>query len=503
MCGIAGIWGKTDPMVIENMVTAMHHRGPDDKGFYYDNQISIGMSRLSILDVSSNGHQPMSTPDGKITIVYNGELYNFKSERAILENAGYSFRSTSDTEVILYMYEHYGDAFLHRMRGIFALAIYDKRGGLGRERLFLARDQLGVKPLLYARIGNNFIFASEMKSLLSSGLIKPEINQNGLRLLLTFGSVYQPDTMIKGVYMLLPAHKLVIESHTGWGKCESLWMKRYWSLGLDKYPIRNLPYEKQVAVFDAALEESISCQMCSDVPLGVFLSGGIDSSIATALMARNSPNTVKTFSIGFDDDGKDIDESDSAKIFSDYIGTDHSCVHIVGSDVYNQINNIARSLDQPSVDGVNAFFVSMATSKKVTVAISGTGGDEICAGYPWFSAMVRYRKNLNTIYGIYDKIENFKDNIIYSDKCDADGFLRNFAYNYAIFEAKDVASMINIKKYRKCLDLRYLDELSHGTDIERVSGLVIRGYTNNQLLRDIRCCVHVSFIGGKSALSGY
>src|SRR5437588_6100022 len=205
MCGICGVWGMDNPSPVERMVAAMRHRGPDDQGVYRDSNLSLGMTRLAIIDTSTGGHQPMHNRDGSITIVYNGETYNFQSERTLLEEKGHTFSSTSDTEVVLRMYEHYGDNFLLRMRGMFALAIYDRRGGPGKERLLLARDHLGIKPLLYTHVDGRFVFASELKALLASGLVRSDIDPIALRLLLTYGSVYQPYTMLRGVRMLPPA----------------------------------------------------------------------------------------------------------------------------------------------------------------------------------------------------------------------------------------------------------------------------------------------------------
>jgi len=263
------------------MVSALHHRGPDDRGVLEDRNVSLGMTRLAILDVSHAGHQPMASPDDQIRIVYNGELYNFREERTLLEKLGYTFRSASDTEVVLRMYEHYGDDFLLRMRGMFALAIHDKRSG--RERLLLARDQLGIKPLLYANVRGRLIFASEIKALLASGLVEPEIDPVALRLLLTHGAIVQPHTILRGVKMLLPAHRLIIsEGHEP--KVE-----RYWSLDLDRHAdLRARRYEEQIEQVGSALEESVRLQMVSDVPLGAFLSGGIDSSLLVALMAKHT-----------------------------------------------------------------------------------------------------------------------------------------------------------------------------------------------------------------------
>ncbi|HLM55410.1 MAG TPA: asparagine synthase (glutamine-hydrolyzing), partial [Pyrinomonadaceae bacterium] len=385
MCGICGIWGGGGSRreAVGAMVAAMHHRGPDDRGVMEDGPAALGMTRLAIIDTSSGGHQPMWTPDGLVAVVYNGELYNFRDERRLLEERGYTFQSSSDTEVLLRMYEHYGDDFLLRMRGIFALAVYDKRRGPGRERLLVARDQMGIKPLLYARAGGHLVFASEVKTLLASGLVRAELDPVALRLLLTYGSVYQPRTILRGVRMLLPGHRMIVEA--GGERVE-----RYWSLGVDRRPgLRGRPYEEIVEEMAGVLEESVRLQMVADVPLGAFLSGGIDSSLLVALMARQAGgHRVKTFSVGFEGEGRDLDETDAAERTARFIGTDHTRVVVTGRDVRDRIRHIASGLDQPSVDGVNSYFVSMAARRGMTVAISGTGGDELFAGYPWFGDMV-------------------------------------------------------------------------------------------------------------------
>src|SRR6266542_4581823 len=175
MCGICGVWGGEGRQAVDAMVRALYHRGPDDLGILEDGSVTLGMTRLAIIDTSSGGHQPMRTPDGQIAVIYNGELYNFREERRLLEKRGYQFSSSSDTEVVLRMYEHYGDDFVLRMRGMFALAIFDQRGGPGRERLLLARDQMGIKPLLYAKVRGGVVFASEVKALLASGLVERNV----------------------------------------------------------------------------------------------------------------------------------------------------------------------------------------------------------------------------------------------------------------------------------------------------------------------------------------
>jgi asparagine synthase (glutamine-hydrolysing) len=484
------------------MIAAMAHRGPDDYGSFRGDGIALGMTRLSILDLTPAGHQPMSNPDQTVWIVYNGEAYNFRDERKILESRGYTFRSTSDTEVVLRMYEHYGDDFLLRIRGMFALAIYDKRRGRGRERLILARDHLGIKPLLYARAGSCFVFASEMKALLASGLIRPEIDPVALRLLLTFGSVYQPRTMIKGVSMLLPAHRLLIE-----GGRERI--ERYWRFGIDRRPdLRCADYQDQVAEMSRVIEESVALQMVSDVPLGAFLSGGVDSSLLVAMMARRAGHKIKTFSVGFGDEGSHIDETDDAERTAAFLGTDHTRVVVSGNDVRDRILHIVRGLDQPTVDGVNSYFVSYAARQSVTVAISGTGGDEIFGGYPWFITMVLADRNnrklplwrfaADFVMGNVARLPLFDRFVLaghgprLSEARNRFCFLTRYAHLYYIFGSVDTVRLLS-REIRgdseagraPVHDLNGIDELRGASVVQRVSALCLRGYTNNQLLRDI------------------
>src|SRR5215217_2413242 len=500
MCGICGVWGEGRADV-SAMIGALRHRGPDDNGVLEDRNVTLGMTRLAIIDVSHAGHQPMVSPDELIRIVYNGELYNFREERTLLEKLGYTFRSTSDTEVVLRMYEHYGDDFLLRMRGMFALAIHDKRSG--RERLLLARDQLGIKPLLYAAVRGRLIFASEIKALLASGLVAPEIDPVALRLLLTHGAIVQPHTILRGVKMLLPSHRL-IATHGQEPRVE-----RYWSLDLDRRDdLRARSYEEQVDVVRNALEESVRLQMVSDVPLGAFLSGGIDSSLLVALMAKNTNGErLKTFSVGFETEGEHIDETDHAQTTARFLGTDHSRVVVRGEDVRDRIQQIASALDQPTVDGVNSYFVSAAARRRVTVAISGTGGDELFAGYPWFEQMSfeemqrqaaplkSAAKSLLTSVArqpVLDSLVPLRGGYRFATWRDDAGFLARYYAANPMFEAPWTARLLahDLRSTAQAgrsphYDLSAIDELPDGSVIERVTGLCVRGYTANQLLRDI------------------
>src|SRR5262245_48817381 len=501
MCGICGVWGDDKDFAVEAMTRAMRHRGPDDSGVYRDSRVSLGMTRLAIIDVTSGGHQPMKNPDGTVWIVYNGEVYNFKSERELLEAEGYSFISSSDTEVALRMYEHYGDDFLLRLRGMFALAIYDRRRGPGLERLLLARDQLGIKPLLYANAGGKLVFASEMKALLASRLVESEIDPEGLRLLLTYGSVYQPRTIIRGARMLPPAARMIVE-----GGRERI--ERYWRCSADRQAdLCKLPYEDLVAEVAEALSESVRLQMVSDVPLGAFLSGGVDSSLLVAMMARQVSHKIKTFSVGFEAEGAHMDESDDAERTARFIGTDHTKVVVSGVEARDRIIHIAWSLDQPSVDGVNTYFVSKAARQAVTVSISGNGGDELFAGYPWFIFMAmdqrRRRENpfeaaarslIASVAGrrAFDRYMRLSAGRVIAKARGLAGFVTRYGNTYQVFGALGAARLLSAEMMAQArggcsldADLKPIDEVPDGTTIQRVSGLCLRGYNTNQLLRDI------------------
>ena len=498
MCGICGVWGKVDSKIIENMIRVMRHRGPDDQGMFLHSHAALGMTRLSILDLSQAAHQPMSNPEQSIWIVYNGEMYNFQEERKRLEARGVRFVSTSDTEVILHLYIHYGDDFLLKLQGIFALAILDLRKGEGRERLLLARDPIGIKPLLYTRVGDRFVFASEMKAILASGLVCRNIEPDALRTLITLGSVQQPLTLVEGVRMLPPAHRLIIEGHK-----ERI--EPYWHLEVDRVKgLRSRTYDELVDDLAERLKEIVRLQMISDVPVGAFLSGGVDSTLLVGLMSQLSGSQVKTFSIGFEESDHGVDETDTARRTADYLKTDHHRVVITGNDVRNKIEHFSASIDQPSVDGLNAYFVSCAAHPDVKVAISGTGGDELFAGYPWFAQMAVSQHEMQH-QSIAKRLVNriadqpLLDHLMrrclgsrYESNLNQASFLSVFGNTYNIFGTSGAASLIADhiaqaaqmgRPYQD--DLRSIDELMWADPVNRVSALCLRGYTNNQLLRDI------------------
>jgi asparagine synthase (glutamine-hydrolysing) len=479
------------------MLKAMHHRGPDDMGFFDDDMGAGGAVRLAIIDPSPSGHQPMATTDGSLQIIYNGEVYNFKTEREILEKQGLAFSSQTDTEVILKMYQAYGDDFAKRLNGMFAIAIYDRRQGVGHERLILIRDPLGIKPLLYWHQDNRWVFASELKAILASGLIEKQIDHEAIRQLLIKGSIPQPLTIIKGVQILLPGHRLVIEK--GQGKID-----RYWNFDLSQQTrLANQSYPELVCELRQKLEQVVERQKVSDVPIGAFLSGGIDSTVLVALMAKLTPGSVKTFSVGFGDEGKLIDETKRAEQIARHIGTNHTQVTVTGQDVAEQLPQIISSLDQPSVDGVNSYFVAKAAKTLVTVALSGIGGDELFAGYPWFINLANYQRSASnriirlayqlivaiSSWSIWDRIPIGKFSRVIGKLRGLKSFLTKFDREYQIFGIEGARRILNDNIKESSPDnsdwpITVADELSNSSPIQRITALLLRSYTQNQLLRD-------------------
>jgi asparagine synthase (glutamine-hydrolysing) len=499
MCGIAGIIGSSSPEALKAMLAAMIHRGPDDEGTYSDHFLSMGMRRLAIIDLSEKGHQPMSTADQSIWIVYNGEMYNFKEEREILISSGYHFASETDTEVVLKMYLHYGESFLNRMEGMFALCIYDKRQGKGNEKILLARDHLGIKPLLYTMQNKQLIFASELKSIMKSGLVPAELDHESVSLLTIYGVVPQPYTILKNVKMLMPGHLLVWQN-------SKIKIRRYWSPGLKRVKgLYNTDYHEQVEKFTRLMRQTVRKHMVSDVPLGAFLSGGLDSSLLVALM-KEVGGQVVTFSVGYQQEGQTIDETDDALKIARWLKTEHHRVEVTGRMVADKLDHIIQALDQPSYDGVNSYFVSMAARQSATVAISGTGGDEFFAGYPWFSILNKefsstVKTNLAKMAGLFPKalmglnayhfLKSKTGKYIEYSANWSHLLFRYFTF-IALFEGNGAASMLSPEIVKSTLPhfamnkplFPYLD-FEEGSIIERISALTMSTYCQNQLLRDI------------------
>jgi asparagine synthase (glutamine-hydrolysing) len=387
MCGIVGIYNyKLDRLVnvdvVIKMCDAIAHRGPDDRGIYIspDKRLCFGHTRLSIIDLSPAGHQPMPNRDRSIWISYNGEIYNYLELRNELKTKSYEFKSNSDTEVIIHAYKEWGiEGLLERLRGMFAFAIYDSRPNSSDSRLILARDRLGIKPLYYVHKNRTFVFASEIKAILASGLIQQEINLKGAGHFLLNGSIPPPDTIYKEIFSLEPGHFLIV------GK-EGITKRRYYNLinaFLDT-SFEKISEKESIEEIRACLLDTVKCHLVSDVPVGAFLSGGIDSSSIVSLMRGVEHKPIKTVSVIFPD--TPYDESRYAKIVAQKFNTDHVEVKITGKDLINHLEKIFYIMEQPTIDGVNSYFVSWATKQAgLKVVMSGIGGDEIFWGYPSFT----------------------------------------------------------------------------------------------------------------------
>ncbi len=354
----------------------MAHRGPNDQGVYIGAHIGLGNRRLAIIDLSAAGHMPMSTESGKQWITYNGEVYNFKELRAELQSCGYRFRSNSDTEVVLYAYDKWGPDCVLRFNGMFALAIWDEV----ERRLFLARDRIGIKPLYYYFNGNAITFASEIKSILQDRRIPRELSQEGITNYFTYGHSVAPRTIFKNINKLLPGHHLTCVSE---GEAQlQIKIKRYWA---PPEPGQNEDAGEKYYAEEVyrLLRESVRRQLVSDVPLGVFLSGGMDSSIITSLMSSIDRSQVKTFSIGFNTGGKTYNELDDARIVARHFGTEHHEILLGEKDLTQALPTLVYHYDEPFGDPASfpTYLVSKFAKEHVTVSLSGEGGDEVFGGY--------------------------------------------------------------------------------------------------------------------------
>jgi asparagine synthase (glutamine-hydrolysing) len=376
MCGICGI-ASTDPRqhpleltTLAAMTSAIEHRGPDEAGHAIHAGVALGMRRLSIIDVAGS-HQPVETEDGQVTAVFNGEIFNFPELRAELTGKGHRLATHGDSETIVHLYEEHGPDFVRRLRGMFAIALWDKP----RRRLVLARDRMGVKPLYYAETPDGLAFASEVKALLAGGLVRAELDPLGAELFLAHGFVPGPYTLFAGVRKLDPAALLVYED----GRIAE--QRPYWHPWEEGPPRAAGPWEEEQERLLDLLRESVRARMISDVPLGVMLSGGLDSSLITALMAEESSRPVQTFSIGFAED--EVTELGDAEQVARRFGTDHHALLTSAADHAGLLDEAIWHLEGPIADVSCLGFIllSRLAREHVTVALSGQGADELLGGY--------------------------------------------------------------------------------------------------------------------------
>lgn len=377
MCGIAGFVttrpDSTPSMVIERMTDCIRHRGPDDRDVYRDQFASLGHRRLSIIDVSSSGHQPMSNEDGTLWITYNGEIFNHSALRPELEAAGHRYQSHCDTETILHAYEQYGPGCVSRFRGMFAFAIWDSR----TSTLFCARDRLGIKPLYYYWDGKVFVFASEIKALLKHPAVSANFEESALPEYLAFGYLSGEGTLFSKIRKLMPGHHLSLRVGIGEPRLE---IAQYWEIP-PAGGCEDRSDESWIEECRARLEETVQMRLMSDVPLGMFLSGGVDSSAIAALMKRMVTGPVKTFAVGYRE--AQFSELTYARQVAQKIGTDHHEVVIGMEDFFNALPRLIWHEDEPIVwpSSVSLYFVSKLASEQVKVVLTGEGSDELFAGY--------------------------------------------------------------------------------------------------------------------------
>ncbi len=373
MCGIAGILAfdahaAVDGVRIQRMCETLRHRGPDDCGLTHMGQVCFGHQRLSIIDIAS-GHQPMTTPERNVCITYNGEIYNFRELRSRLAKLGCNFITHSDTEVILKAYEVYGEECVLHLRGMFAFAIWDRPRG----RLFMARDRLGIKPLYYAVTAQELLFGSEIKALLAAGM-RPAINKAVLPELLATRFVAGAETLFRGIHKLLPGHTLT------WTSKDGLQVRRYWHLpaNLDR---SSAGLEERAREVRAGLEEAVRIHLVSDVPLGLFLSGGIDSTGIAALMAPMMRGPLQTFAVGIDEPG--YNELDYARLAAKSVGAEHREIMVSGAEFFRALPRLIWHEDEPIAfpSSICLNFVSRLAREHVKVVMTGEGADELFLGY--------------------------------------------------------------------------------------------------------------------------
>ncbi len=502
MCRIVGIWDKTTSLkgelekVIVLVRDAMAYGGPDDAGIFVDNEKGIALAhrRLSIIDISSLGHQPMSNESKTIWITYNGEIYNFMELRDELINRGYKFKSKTDTEVLLYGYEEWGiEKLLSRLRGMFAFAIYDNRTN-NTFKLILAKDRFGIKPLYYYMDKEKFIFASEVKAIMKSKLVPDKKNEEAMVRFLQLGSVPAPLTTIKDVFSLPSGHYMEV-SDSGFA------IKKYWSLlnSFKEGQNKHVSYKQALETTTKLFEEAVKIHLISDVPLGVFLSGGIDSSALVAVASKLKKDRLKTLSVVFSEDK--YNESRYAKLVANKYNTDHREIMLSGKDFVDELPLIFNAMDEPSIDGVNTYFISKAAKNAgLTVVLSGIGGDEVFLGYDHF----KNTKNIKNLSNLLKAIpQPLRKSILHMAGAMASGITGrsyeklsylespNVKNSYLMFRGlftkNQIQSLLDISKaeLNRCGEVpEFTDELSGEDLMTNFDFMDFNHYLQNQILKD-------------------
>ena len=498
MCGICGWWeehdmGRQEPLRV--MLRQMIPRGPDDEGSvefrpHAGGCLRIGARRLAIQDLSQAGHQPMKDPITGSSLVFNGEIFNFEELRTELAARGHQFRSAGDTEVILAGYREWGEKVIDRLRGMFAFALWDP----ARQILMVVRDRMGIKPLYYAARPGRFVFASELRALLSSGLVARELDITGLDTFLKFGAVQEPSTMVRGV-RLLPAGCLL-----RW-KDGAFEIERYWELPAATLPLNGERRVRtdRVEELRAELDAAVRMRLVSDVPLGVFLSGGLDSTVVAAIAARHCTR-LKTFTVTFAEE--QFAEGVKARQVARLIGTEHHEITVSQGDLIANLPAAVAAMDQPTVDGINTYMVSRVTKQAgVTVALSGLGGDEQFAGYRSFRLVPRMEWTERTVPGWIRRaagssISQFLGGSSRGQKLalwlrSRDAFPHPFYISRLIFSPDQIARLLRPERLLE-IEFQVFGEefarqqrlIARHDPVNRVSCLELLVYLRNTLLRD-------------------
>jgi asparagine synthase (glutamine-hydrolysing) len=502
MCGIAGYYSSSGPIgpeniaAIERVTSALAHRGPDDSGLFHDSAVVLGHRRLSILDLSADGRQPMSNENSTVRIAFNGEIYNYLELRKTLADSGHRFRSRSDTEVLIHGYEEWGIArLLEKLRGMFAFALYDS----SNSQLILARDRLGIKPLYYVQgAGDRWTaFASETKALVAAGLASPEPDRRALAGFLLFGSIASPWTIRKQISCLQPGHYIVLSPG------RDLAIHRYWDLAEATAAERERQRHGSLPSIAETLQEAVASHLVSHAPLGVFLSGGMDSAAVVALASRIHAGPLKTLTITFEEDA--YNEAAEARLAARAFGTDHHELRVTSADFMSELPAFLAAMDQPTNDGVNTYFVSKAARQAgLKVVLSGVGADEVFWGYrhyswldgqtPWLRMLLGLPKALrgpilsaSALYGRTAGHERWRRLEYLRDQPTVGGL---YSMTRGFFHLAQVSQLVGLSPN----ELKTLAEEVLSTDPRlqpgaRVDGaafnyLEVKRYLHDQLLRD-------------------
>lgn len=494
MCGINGIYSYDKSFQAQQIINGMNdcisHRGPDAEGSYHHQSVHLGHRRLAIIDLDNEANQPFYSKDKNVVLVFNGEIYNYRQIKEELTE--YDFKTTSDTEVVLAAYQKWGRECFQKFNGMFAIAIYNKN----TDEILIARDRLGIKPLYYYSDSERVIFSSEIKALLASGLIPKKADEKAIVDYLRYQTVHAPNTIIKGIKMLMPGQYMTVSE-------EGIAFGTYWKLAEDRADKFLISDEKSAQrQVKKLFFESVERRMISDVSLGAFLSGGIDSSAIVAAMSRFSNKAIKTFSVVFNEE--EFSEAKYARLLAEKFKTEHHEINLKPHDLLDELENALQAMDHPTADGINTYVVSKATKNAgITVALSGLGGDELFAGYPIFRQLMElqgkkwllsYPKLLRKIFGILatankkDVSAQKKRQILMLDYFD-------LHYSYPIsrqsFSKEQIVKMSNLDRLYKSRVSEIVEEqVSFGSEafsvpyLGKVSISEISTYMQNILLRD-------------------